>query len=260
MGISFHLCFALVSFAVNTAAQFSQVIQTDLNGKKEYVAGSSTSSVAAPNFTPILVYNCYYMPLICENVASYAKGINPGGNGDLAAQVLFHFDPSTSSLESRRAKACGCFQHDGCDQAKSNGKSDGTSVTIIAKRAPFDTLNTPMSQADKNTILQGANPPTNEQRVGLTSVPGRFFGVNGVAFSCDEFPAATFVEGGNGIGGNGNKAKTICAMQSWQIYKGGANAVGKWPLAGTGQQREQDWQGRAHGLLRVSLTASTLQQ
>ena len=260
MGISFHLCFALVSFAVNTAAQFSQVIQTDPTNKKPiYVAGSSTSSVAAPQFTPILVYNCYYMPLICENVASYAKGINAGGSADLAAQLVFHFDPNKSSLESRRDKACGCFPHDGCDQAESNGKSDGTKVTDIAKRAPFDTLNTPMSQADKNTILQGANPRANKQREALTKVPGRFFGVDGVAFSCDEFPAATFIEGGTGIGGNGNKAKTICAMQSWQIYKG-ANAVGKWPLAGTGQQREQDWQGRAHSLLRVSLTASALQQ
>ena len=259
MGMSFYLRFALVSFTVKAAAQFSQVTRIGSGGQAEYVVGSSTSSVAAPIFTPTLVYNCYYMPLICENVASYAKSINPGGNGDLAANVLFHFDPSTVSLTSRRGRACGCFKHDDCETAKSNGKSDGTKVTDIAKRAPFDTLNTPMSQGDEDTILKGSNPSANQQRVGLTSVPGRFFGVTGVAFSCDEFPAATFIEGGTGIDGNGNKAKTICAMQSWQIYKG-PTAVGKWPLTGNAQRREQDWQGNAHGLLRVSLAASALQQ
>ena len=259
MGISFYLRFALVSFTVNTAAQFSQVTTLGSGGQAEYVAGTSTSSVAAPIFTPTLVYNCYYMPLICENVASYAKSINPALNGDLAANVLFHFDPSSDSLTLRRARACGCFKHDSCDTAKSNGKSAGTKVTDIAKRPPFDTLNTPMSQGDEDTILKGSNPAANQQRAGLTSVPGRFFGVTGVGFSCDEFPAATFIEGGTGINGNGNRAKTICAMQSWQIYKA-ANAVGKWPLTGKAQKREQDWQGSAHGLLRVSLTASALQQ
>ena len=259
MGISFYLCFALVSFAVHAAAQFSQVTQLGSGGQPEYVAGSKTSSVAAPIFTPTLVYNCYYMPLICENVASYAKSINPAGNGDLAAPVAFHFDPSSDSLNSRRARACGCFKHDDCDKATSNGKSGGTKVTDIAKRAPFNTLNTPMSQGDEDIILKGSNPPTGQQRQAFASVPGRFFGVNGVAFSCDEFPAATFIEGGTGIDGNGNKAKTICAMQSWQIYKA-ASAVGKWPLTGSAQKREQDWQGSAHGLLRVSLTASALEQ
>ena len=254
MGISFHLCFALVSFAVNAAAQFSQVTRINAGGQAEYVAGSSTSSVAAPKFTPTLVYNCYYMPLICENVASYAKSINLAGQGDLAAPVLFHFDPSTPALDSRRARACGCFKHDDCDEAKSDGKSNGIKVTDIAKRAPFNTLNTQMSQVDEDIILKGPNPPTGQGRQKFTSLPGRFFGVDGVAFSCDEFPAATFIEGGTGIDGNGNKAKTICAMQSWQIYKA-TNAVGKWPLTGNAQKREQDWQGNAHGLLRVSLPA-----
>ena len=259
MGISFYLCFALVSFAVNAAAQFSQVTQIVSGRPAEYVAGPSTSSVAAPAFTPTLVYNCYYMPLICENVANYAKSIDNSLGGDLAAPRLFHFDPSTSSLESRRQRACGCFKHDDCDTKTSNGKSDGTKVTDIAKRAPFDTLNTPMSPKDMDIILAGVNPSTGKTREKFPSVPGRFFGVDGVAFSCDEFPAATFIEGGTGIGGNGNIAKTICAMQSWQIYKA-ANAVGKWPLTGSAQRREQDWQGSAHGLLRVSLTALALQQ
>ena len=258
MGISFYRFFALVSFVVNAAAQFSQVTQSVPGQPPGYVAGAATSRVAAPAFTPTLVYNCYYMPLICENVASYAKSINPNGGGDLAGPQLFHFDPDKSSKNARREATCGCFNRDGCDNAESNGKSNGAKVTDIAKQAPFDTLNTPISQADINIILAGFNAET---RVPFPSVPGRFLGVSGVAFSCDEFPAATFIEGGIGINGNGNRAKTICAMQSWQIYRAAtasSNSPGKWPFIGSGQKREQDWQGSSHASLRVSRSAPTL--
>ena len=65
--------------------------------------------------------------------------------------------------------------------------------------------------------------------------------------TCDEFPAATFIEGGNG-------ASTLCALQSWRIYQGTAtsqNTQGKWPLTpGEGKRSEQDWQAQAHVYLR----------
>ena len=244
----------VVTFGLNAAAQYAQTTTQDAQGAPIYI-GSATSSVAAPQFTATLVYNCYYMPLICENVANYAKTINPGGGGDLAAPKEFHFDPETTALEKRRDRACGCFEHDDCSTAKSQGKTTDL-VTDIARRPPFDTLNTPLSQANQNIILAGTNPSTKngvlQARVPLQSVPGRFFDANGVAFSCDEFPAATFIEGGTGLNGAGNRAKTICAMQSWQIIRS-TDGAGKWPFAsGSGQNREQDWQGKSHGLLRVS--------
>ena len=259
MGVSFLRSFATLSFAVNAAAQFAQTITVDVNqnGKSIYIAGASTSSVAAPAFTPTLVYNCYYMPLICENVANYAKSVNSGGGGDLASPQLFYFDPNDSALSSRRNSVCGCFKHDDCSTANSQGKTTKR-VTAIAGQAPFDTLNTPISPANRNIILAGTNPSVDKNsgalkpRVPLPSVPGRFFNVNGVAFSCDEFPAATFIEGGSGVGGNGNKAKTICAMSNWKLYLA-PSSPGKWPFpSGSGQDREQDWQGRSHNLLRVS--------
>ena len=65
--------------------------------------------------------------------------------------------------------------------------------------------------------------------------------------TCDEFPAATFIEGGN-------DASTICALQSWQVYQGKATSQrpqGKWPLTpGEGKRSEQDWQAQAHVYLR----------
>ena len=65
--------------------------------------------------------------------------------------------------------------------------------------------------------------------------------------TCDEFPAAPFIQGGD-------NAETICALQSWQVYQGKAtspNNRGKWPLTPReGKRSEQDWQAQAHSYLR----------
>ena len=264
MGLSFLIAFAAVSFAINAAAQFPQTTTTDpnQNNKRIYVAGGSTSSVAAPQSTPTLVYNCYWMPLICENVADYAKTINPGGNGDLGGVQLFHFDPDTSKSSPRRKNTCGCFNHDSCSTAISQGKRSRRLVTDFANDPPFNNLNQPMSPQNKNLILKGSNPSTKkgvlQQRVPLPNVPGRFYGMDGVAFSCDEFPAATWIEGGTGDSSNGKPSKTVCAMQSLQIYTDRKGA-GKWPfVSGSGERREQDWQASAHGMLRVSYRVPAL--
>ena len=251
------IALAVASFASHAYGQFDTTLTTDLSGRTIYVAAGSTSTVVAPTSTPTLVYNCYYMPLICENVANFAKDINPGGGGDLAGMQLFYFDPDESHKDSRRRAACGCFQHDDCPSARSNGKQVGTLVSQIGNQAPINGLNAPIDQASLQTILAGPNPGvlpnTNNAaaRVALATIPGRFF-AQGVGFSCDEFPAATFINGGSG-------AKTICALQSWKIFSGSYNSavpsknVGKWPLAASsGQLREQDWQARSHLYLRVS--------
>ncbi|KAK0510954.1 hypothetical protein JMJ35_006506 [Cladonia borealis] len=255
MKLSVLVALTVVNFASYAFAQFSTDITVDSNGKKVYIAAAATSSVAAPASTPTLVYNCYYMPLICENVANFAKDINPGGGGDLGAMQLFYFDPDQSHKESRRTASCGCFQHDDCPLAKSNGKQAGTLVTQIGNQAPMNGLNTPINAASQQILLAGSNPGvlpnTNNAapRVPLQTVPGRFF-QQGVAFTCDEFPAATFINGGS-------DAKTICALQSWQVFSGSYNSAapsankGKWPLVSkSGQRREQDWQAQSHVYLR----------
>ena len=255
MTLSVLIALAVASFASHAYGQFDTDLTTDLNGIPIYVAAGSTSRVAAPASTPTLVYNCYYMPLICENVANFAKDINPAGGGDLGAMQLFYFDPDDYHKESRRRASCGCFQHDNCPSTVSNGKYPGTLVTQIGNQFGMNGLNPPIDLASSQTILAGPNPGvlpnTNSAapRAALSTIPGRFFG-QGVAFSCDEFPAATFINGGS-------NAKTICALQSWQIYSGSYDPTkpsmnaGKWPLP-TGQRREQDWQALSHLYLRVS--------
>ena len=96
------------------------------------------------------------------------------------------------------------------------------------------------------THATGPNPPPNQPRESLNSIPGRFFAA-GIGMTCDEYPPAVFIEGGT-------NAKTICALQSWQVYQGKAssqNNQGKWPLTpGEGKRSEQDWQASVHGYLR----------
>ena len=235
------------ALSVQAFADLATTITKDGNGKSIYVPTTgSTSSVAAPAAAPTLIYNCFQMPLICENVAAWAKQTNPGGNGDFTGNQLFYFDPDNSNKDSRRGQACGCFSHDDCvGSGTSNGKRQGDKVTDIASSAgPFN----PISPAPSAIILAGKNPPQNQPRVSLPSIPGRFF-ADGVGLTCDEFPAATFIEGGSG-------AQKICALQSWQVYQGSSanpKNVGKWPLpARSGNRQEQDFQASVHVALRVS--------
>lgn len=123
--------FVAASFAGQVSAQLAQTLTIDpqVPGKLIYVPSpGSTSSVAAPIAVPTLVYNCYNMPLICENIASWAKTVHPSGNGDLGQAQTIYFDPDETHKDRRRGVACGCFHHDGCLNAVSNGKQAGVSV------------------------------------------------------------------------------------------------------------------------------------
>lgn len=123
-------------FASQVSAQFSQKVTID-NGKTVYIpTAGRTSSVAAPQYTPTLVYNCQQMPLICENVAAWAKA-QGDPNGDIKkTDLVFYFDPNTEDKDKRRQKTCGCFKHDDCvGSGTSNGKRKGAKVIDIATSA-----------------------------------------------------------------------------------------------------------------------------
>ena len=201
------------AFTRQTLAALATTIIDNGNGKSIYIpVAGSTSSVAAPAAIPTLIYNCNQMPLICENVAAWVKGGGGGGSltGDFAGNQLFYFDLELGQKDSRRTSACECFDYNSCvGSNKSNGKSFGSLVTDIA----ISTLNNAISAiapAASIIILAGANPKSGGIRTPVNKIPGRFF-QDGVGLTCDEFPAATFIEGGSG-------AETICVMQSWQVY------------------------------------------
>ena len=138
---SVHLSVLFAQYALSAAP--AQTLTDDGNGKTIYVPQpGSTSSVDAPAYTPTLVYNCQQMPLICENVAAWAKA-NGNTQGDIpSSNLIFYFDPDQTNKDARRQAACGCFDHDSCvDSGTSNGKRSGDKVTDIAISAgPFTNI------------------------------------------------------------------------------------------------------------------------
>ena len=74
---------AVIGLASYASASLATSLTTDAQGNPIYVsfAGALPSIVSVAPSIPILVYNCYNIPLICENVMSFAKAINPSGNG-----------------------------------------------------------------------------------------------------------------------------------------------------------------------------------
>ena len=115
------------------------------------------------------------------------------------------------------------------------------------------------SPVNRTVIMAGTNPTSNDVRKSLSNVRERFY-KEGVAFTCDEFPPAVFIDGGP-------NANTICALQGWQIFVGAyqptANNLnpnpGKWPIPPSFNVRqEQDFQAASHGVLQVSSHAMLL--
>ncbi|KAI1810628.1 pectate lyase superfamily protein-domain-containing protein [Poronia punctata] len=75
---------------------------------------------------------------------------------------------------------------------------------------------------------------------------GRIFEYSNIRYTCDEFPPATWVEGGDGASG-GSPSNTRCAALSCSTI--GATV----PI-----KAEQNWQGLSHGLLRQALVEAVL--
>jgi hypothetical protein len=179
---------AVVALSGFTTGQFATTTTVLPNGQPVYIpvpGAPTTSSIAAPAATPTLVYNCNQMPLICENVATWAKKqpVNQfpqGANGDIPNNLLFFFDPNASAKESRRRNSCGCFKHDDCPSQTSNGKQAGVAIPNIALGGgPL-----PLNVAANNIVLAGVNPSPPAPMVPFQSVPGRFYR-QGIAYSCD---------------------------------------------------------------------------
>lgn len=185
MGSVWKKAWGSVAFAVlaTALAPLAQDLSTDDEGKPIYVPkqGSETTfSVAAPLATPTLVYNCAAMPLICENVGSYARKVqNPGGNGDLNGLPVFHFDPSNDDKTKRRSLSCGCFEHDTCPEKLSNGKQSELISDIAGQWAANNGFSA-ISQQDRAIILAGPNPSYDKitkslnPKVPQNAIPGQF--------------------------------------------------------------------------------------
>lgn len=179
---------ALIAFGLAgcVSTQFATTTTVNAGNMPLYIPTvGSTSMIASPAATPTLVYNCFQMRLICENVASWAKQGHGTSDGNLNIAQLFHFDPDEGQKDKRRQHTCGCFNHDNCPNKRSSGKKSGTLIPAIALGPAVS-----IEPAANNIILAGVNPTfnqtsgTNNPRQSLNAVPGRFYG-QGIVYSCD---------------------------------------------------------------------------
>ncbi|OQE37228.1 hypothetical protein PENCOP_c010G08407 [Penicillium coprophilum] len=178
---------------------------------------------------PTLIYNCDNLPSICKNVEEYLvdNAIQIGAGLD------FHYDSDPKSTEKRRRKSC---------------PSKGAWVNVL----PFPCGSDP---AQPN-VMPGNLPA----RVGpLATWQGPEFemeipnllgtGPSGMRYTCDEFPAASWIEGG--VNNLPPYTSVYCAPKAVSCESDTwANVQAQYgPGVYPNTQSEQDWQARAHALL-----------
>ncbi|OHF02987.1 hypothetical protein CORC01_01745 [Colletotrichum orchidophilum] len=182
-----------------------------------------------------LDYNCYWMPAICQNARNYFN--TPAGqdrNWPTAFTYDFEKTRSDEETKGRRSYAC----------PSSKTSSDKSKQWKFFHSCPEK--DQPIPMRSKLTARQGEWHHTEleyplvpgEQIIksyqpadGSAAVP------SGLRYSCDEFPPASWVEGGSGINGGGDVALTRCAP------------IGEC----MGVAGEQNWQGLIHNQLRMSI-------
>ncbi|KAK1979523.1 pectate lyase superfamily protein-domain-containing protein [Colletotrichum cereale] len=180
-----------------------------------------------------LYYNCYYMNNICENAQTFlgsprGQNLHPG-TAIPAGVFTYDFDSGEDSWthqSGRRDKSCpsGWGSNGRCPQTgqKIPWRHDGPWWTTGLE--PGTTTNMLRHQRD----AQGNIIKRSQMR-----------------YTCDEFPPATWVEGGNGWANN-QPANTRCAGHACvdplanNLVNGNRISI----------KAEQDWQATSHTILR----------
>lgn len=182
-----------------------------------------------------LEYNCYYMRDICVNAQDF---INSNRGQQRNPRTLFGYDLNTGKKQragKRRAKSCPT----GTNGWKTFHTCPETTQNIVMRHdGPW-----PHKALEPGTTMLNIM----NQRDNL----GRITEYSKIRYSCDEFPPASWVEGGSGLGvpGNGVLAGNAFTRCAGMRCGKGANGVKV--------KSEQDWQGTAHGRLREELQRLT---
>lgn len=206
----------------NKAGGIDLVYQPSANEPAKQCVSLETNAV-------FLEYNCFYMRDICRNAENFMK--SPRGVQFFTRSTSFGYDYNTGK-KGRSAKR----REQSCPTGKSNG-------WIIGHKCP---------ETDQNEIWRHDGPwpykaledPANDPKTikHERDSNGNIVRKSKIRYSCDEFPPATWVEGGNGAGLTGN-------------VPSGGNAFTRCAAirCAKGTKAEQDWQGSSHGRLRQLL-------
>lgn len=147
---------------------------------------------------PTVVYNCHWMIALCQNARAYLPG---GGNGPWT----FHYDRAEYRNKARRDSIC---PSDWADRNCINGPTLDwyTEQDNGVKRYP------PMQYCVRTPKRHGYHKPG---QVNADNTPKVFQA--GVISSCDEFPPASWIEGGV-QGGTGAKAICKCHLSLSPVH------------------------------------------
>lgn len=169
MSPSIYTLLAL-SLVVGTVA-LDRVTSTPVGGVAEYTG----QPVDVYNPLPTLIYNCDNLPSICKNVEEYLTDNNiPIGTG-----LDFHYDSDRKSTGKRRGKSC-------------PGQGAWTKVlTFPCGSDPAQPVVMPGSLPARVGPLVTWQTP--EFEMEIPNLLGN--GPSGMRYTCDEFPAASYVYG-----------------------------------------------------------------
>ncbi|KAJ6781688.1 hypothetical protein PWT90_10859 [Aphanocladium album] len=217
----------------HTEAQFIQGYIANPNqlGYNDYFYVPNQGDTAIPVVVPrpdvfYLEYNCYYMKEICKNAENFLA--SPRGSAYRNGNAFgYDFNTGRKGRSSKRRKqACptgnkGWITYHPCPEADQQLPMRNDGQWPYSGLDPFAT--------DKKTIKH------------VRDLKGKILLHSYMKYSCDEFPPATWVEGGNGssVAGNSNGGDSHTRCAAIRCAKG-INA-------------EQNWQGAAHGRLRETL-------
>lgn len=186
-----------------------------------------------------LEYNCHHMPAICQNAWQF---INSPVGRSRRWRTSFTYDMKSDRGTNRRNMQCpkgqgGWRDFHSCPEVGGIPAGNLPQPPVMPGPHPFVDLQPPGQDRIQIYEIRG-------QRIGDRHTPsGRYY-------SCDEFPAAKWVEGGVGTAGknvspegDGQAGTTRCAPDRYNCKRG----------KGKGIDSEQTWQKYIHLELRNTL-------
>lgn len=174
----------------------------------------------------LLVYNCHYMIEICKNADNW-----------------FSVNRATMHSDSKLPHRDSTFGWD-FDTGTRKNRKDNRKNRRREKSCHSNWKDTPK---DRCPEAGQEKPYRHDKQWHTTAVDPNWKHINklapliklssGIRYTCDEFPAAPWVEGGTGFSSSASKATTRCAAMRCQAK----------------HKAEQDWQGTAHNILQQQL-------
>ncbi|KAI1109758.1 hypothetical protein F5Y14DRAFT_431327 [Nemania sp. NC0429] len=145
----------------------------------------------------VLIYNCYYMTAICKNAHNFqyltARGKNPHPNSGIPSD-WYGYDFNTADggrRDRRRDRSCPA------NWKNTHNCPEVSQQTVFRHDGPWWTTETMPINGQPSFYIRDQPVPYGIKR-------------SQIQYSCDEFPPATWVEGGGGLDDSG-RSETRCA-------------------------------------------------